>query len=1043
MQKFYRTILTLMLLSCLSIPEVVNGQGVTTASISGRITDSQGEGLPGASVVALHNPSGTEYGTSTRPDGRFNLPNLRIGGPYTITISFVGYQEQKEEGIMLALGQNLSINKVLAEQTTQLAEVIVAGEGDVFNKSRTGAASTFTNDQIRNLPTITRSAADIYRLTPSSDGNSFGGRNDQYNNFSLNGAIFNNPFGLDAATPGGQSDAQPISLDAIDQIQVAVAPYDVTQAGFTGASVNAVTKSGTNKFSGTVFGFYRNQGLTGSKVDGQSIIVPDISQLQTGFSFGGPIKKDKLFFFVNFEMERREDQGSNYLAARPGLSGENVSRVSAQDLDLVSFVLDSAFGYQTGRYEGFTHKTDNQKGIIKLDWNINKNHTLTAIYNFLDAYKDKPAHPNAIGRRGPDVTTLQFYSSGYRINNVIHSGIIELKSIFGNKFSNKLQVGKTVFNDSRDPFSTPFPVVNINQDGIRAIVAGHEPFSIHNLLDQDVFQISDNFDIYAGDHAITVGTSFEKFQFDNSFNLDAYGGTFTPGYGSADEFADLVRSGEFDDDVAAALATFSTRNANDSWALAETNVGQWAFYVQDAWRVNEKLTITAGLRGDLPLYFDTDEKIKENLAVDRNCCYDPTVIYYDENGNPIQFDQTKLPDQKLLFSPRVGFNWNSSNELQLRGGSGLFTGRFPFVWVGNQVANPNFFFYNVTHPDFKFPQVWRSNIGVDKRLNGGWILSADVIYTEDVNAMMVRNYGLKPPSGALQGVDNRPVYVAADRTVPYANNAYVFTNSTKGRSVNVTLEVKKEWSGGWYSSLAYNYLDAKDVSSIEAEISSDAYDRNPALGNVNQSILSPSLYGNKHRIVGTANKTFTYGQDKFATTLSLFFEYAKGGRFSYTYSGDINGDGSGLNDLIYIPTDAEINTMTFSGSDSEQAAQRTALKNFISQDDYLQENRGSYAEKYGILSPWFSRYDLRILQDFVLGNANKIQFSIDILNIGNLISSSWGVRQLPSNTQPIGVTVDAAGNPTYSFDPALKNTFTNDFSLASRWQVQFGLRYIF
>ena len=455
------------------------------------------------------------------------------------------------------------------------------------------------------------------------------------------------------------------------------------------------------------------------------------------------------------------------------------------------------------------------------------------------------------------------------------------------------------------------------------------------------------------------------------------------------------------------------------------------------------MTITAGLRGDLPLYFDTSEKIEENLAVDRNCCYDPTVIYYDENGDPIQFDHTKLPDQKLLFSPRIGFNWNSSNELQLRGGSGLFTGRFPFVWVGNQVANPNFFFYNVTHPDFKFPQVWRSNIGVDKRLNGGWILSADIIYTKDVNAMMVRNYGLKPPSGALQGVDNRPLYVAADRTVPYANNAYVFTNSNKGRSLNLTLEAKKEWSGGWYSSLAYNYLDAKDVSSIEAEISSDAYDRNPALGNVNQSILSPSLYGNKHRIVGTANKTFTYGEDKFATTLSLFFEYAKGGRFSYTYSGDINGDGSGLNDLIYIPTDAEINTMTFSGSDSEQAAQRTALKNFIAQDDDLQENRGGYAEKYGILSPWFSRYDLRILQDFVLGGANKIQFSIDILNLGNLISSSWGVRQLPSNTQPIGVTVDGTGNPVYSFDPALKNTFTNDFSLASRWQVQFGLRYVF
>src|SRR5688572_17192539 len=542
MQKFYKTILTLILLYCLSIPEVVNGQGVTTASISGRITDSQGEGLPGASVAAIHNPSGTAYGISTRPDGRFNLPNLRIGGPYTITFSFVGYQEQKEEGVMLALGQHHSINKVLAEQTTQLAEVIVAGEGEVFNKSRTGAASTFTNDQIRNLPTITRSAADIYRLTPSSDGNSFGGRNDQYNNFSLNGAIFNNPFGLDAATPGGQSDAQPISLDAIDQIQVAVAPYDVTQAGFTGASINAVTKSGTNNFEGTAFGFYRSDALTGSKVKGEDIIVPDLTQLQAGFSFGGPIVKNKAFFFVNFEMERRDDLGSSFRAARPGLSGENVSRVSAADLDLVSFVLDSAYGYQTGDYEGFIHETNNQKGIIKFDWNISKNHTLTAIYNFLDASKQKPAHPAAIGRRGPDATTLQFFNSGYQINNKISSGLVELKSIFGNKFSNKLQIGYTHFDDSRDPFSSPFPVVNINQNGIRYIVAGHEPFSIHNKLDQKVFQFSDNFDVYIKNHSLTVGVSFEKFEFDNSFNLGVYdlfgstGGTFGPGYNTVMDF---------------------------------------------------------------------------------------------------------------------------------------------------------------------------------------------------------------------------------------------------------------------------------------------------------------------------------------------------------------------------------------------------------------------------------------------------------------------------------------------------------------------------
>jgi hypothetical protein len=353
---------------------------------------------------------------STRADGRFNLPNLRIGGPYSITVSFVGYETKKAEGIYLKLGENLNLDFTTSQSATELGEVVISGGSELLNKDKTGSSIAFDNSQIRKLPTITRSAADIYRLTPSSDGNSFNGRNDQYNNFSLNGAIFNNPFGLDAATPGGQTDAQPISLDAIDQIQVSMAPYDVTQAGFTGASINAVTKSGTNNLEGTVFGFYRTDALTGSKVKGEKVFVPDLTQLQAGFSIGGPIVKDKAFFFVNFEMERRDDLGSSFRAARLGLSGENVSRVDATDLDLVSFVLDSAFNYKTGPYEGFTHETNNQKGIVKFDWNINKNHTVTAIYNFLDASKQKPAHPAAIGRRGPDATTLQYYNSGYQIN---------------------------------------------------------------------------------------------------------------------------------------------------------------------------------------------------------------------------------------------------------------------------------------------------------------------------------------------------------------------------------------------------------------------------------------------------------------------------------------------------------------------------------------------------------------------------------------------------------------------------------------------------
>ena len=1019
---------------------------VTTATLVGQIDDINGEALIGAAITALHEPSGVLYGTTSRIDGSFTLPNLKIGGPYTLEAAYVGYKTVRIENVQLQLAQKLWLDFDLEEAPLEIGEVIItAKESDILNDERTGAGTVVSNQVIQSLPTISRSASDYYRLSPLSDGNSFAGRNDQFNNFSLDGSIFNNPFGLDAATPGGQTMAQPISLDAIEEIQVSVAPYDVTQSGFTGAGVNAVTKSGTNKFHGSLFGFYRNQDLTGKKVDGTDFTVPDLSQTQAGFSLGGPIIKNKLFFFINAEIERRDDAGSNVLAARSGLSGGNISRVAASDLEMVSNGFNSRYGYQTGPYENFIHNTESNKGIVKLDWNINQNHKLTASYNFLDAFKHKPAHPSAIGRRGPDLTTLQFQNAGYQINNKVSSAIVEVNSIFGNKFSNKIQIGYTSFRDTRDPFSSPFPVVNISKDGIRYIVAGHEPFSIHNVLDQDVFQITDNFNIYLPKHTVTIGTSLERFDFNNSFNLGAYGGlVFAPDV-DINDFSDSLNAGYYDGAVAAANAL--DINDDSQWQLAETNVGQWAFYAQDEWDVQEDLKLTIGLRMDLPLYFDTDKKIQENI--DRNCCYDPTIEYYDEDGNPVLFDHTQLPDQKPLISPRLGFNWdiNGDNTFQLRGGSGLFTGRLPFVWIGNQVANPNFFFYNMTAPDFKFPQVWRTNIGVDKQFENGWILTTDLIYTKDVNGMMVRNYGLKPPTGQLAGVDNRPVYrVPDDRALVFGGptNAYVFTNTDLGRSFNATVQMQKRFTNGLYTSIAYNFLDSKDASSIEAEISSDAYDRNPALNHVNNAVLSPSLYGNKHRVVGVASKKFSYSDGKLATTISFFAEYAQGGRFSYTYSGDINGDGSGLNDLIYIPSDAEIDQMPFSGSTADQSSQRQALKAFIAQDDYLSSNRGSYMEKYGILNDWYSNWDMRILQDFNLGSSeNTIQLSIDILNVGNLISNSWGVRKLPVNTQPIGVSVDGDFNPTYSFDTSLQNTFTNDFGLNSRWQMQFGLRYIF
>ena len=1007
---------------------------VTTSNIKGLVLDETSQPLPGANVLAIHGPTGTKYGAAANFDGRYNLLNLRVGGPYTITISYLGYKEQSFTEVFLTLGNTLNLDVQMVPDSQQLDAIVVTGNTGTgtFGSDRTGAETSVGRRELTRLPTISRSAADFTRLEPTASGNSFGGRNDKFNNFSLDGAIFNNPFGLDAATPGGQTDAQPVSLDAIEQIQVSTAPYDVTQSGFTGATVNAVTKSGTNEFHGTVYGFTRNEKMTGKKIKGDEVTRPKLEQQQYGVSIGGPVVKNKLFFFANFEKDERSDLGTNGWVPNTGSGAINESRVLESDLIAVRDAL-LAVGYDPGAYEGFTHQAESTKGIFKLDWNINDNNRLAVIYNFLNASKEKPAHPTAIGFRGPNASTLQFENSGYEINNELKSIQIELNSTLSENTSNKFQFGYTHFIDYRNPFSTPAPSINIYKDGSPYIIVGHEPFSVNNRLDQKVLQFSNNLNFFKGDHTYTIGFSLEKFQFDNSFNLTSYGFDL---FGSVD--INDFDANDYIGTIAAAQATFEANNANDSWALAETNVGQLSFYAQDEWNISEKFKLTYGVRFDKPLFFDSAQKAQE--VIDRGFVVSDIPYVNPNTGETVLIDNTNMPTNDWLISPRLGFNYdvNGDDTFQLRGGSGLFTGRFPFVWLGNQIANPDVFFLQAVDPDYKFPQVWRTNIGADKRFENGLILTADVSYTKDINGPHVQNWGQLDPSGTLNGVDNRPIYSASD----LINNAYVFTNSDKGRIWNASLKAQKTFENGLYTMLAYSYLNAKDVNSIEAEITSDAYAGNAIVGDVNADVLSYSKYGNTHRFIGVASKKWDYGGDKWSTTISTFFEYAQGGRFNYVYGGDINGDGSSINDLIYIPTSSEINQMTFSG-----AGQGAALDAFISQDDYLSDRRGQYAERYGALAPWRSRVDLKFLQDynFNVGNGKKntIQFSIDILNFGNLLSSEWGLVQQPNNIQPIGVTVDGSGNPTYTFNPDQTKTFGYDSSLASRWQMQFGLRYIF
>jgi len=502
-------------------------------------------------------------------------------------------------------------------------------------------------------------------------------------------------------------------------------------------------------------------------------------------------------------------------------------------------------------------------------------------------------------------------------------------------------------------------------------------------LDQQVFQFTNNLNYVQGNHTFTIGFSFERFEFDNSFNLGAYGarGVFFPtidisafrdAVGDATATAALLADfqGQFDEAIAADNALNSAGQGNaGGFSLAETNVGQLAFYAQDDWNITDNFKLTYGARADKPLYFDTRENILEIIdrkggefsASNPGGPYQPGILYFDPDTNErINLDSTVLPENGLLFSPRVGFNWDvkGKSTTQLRGGTGVFTGRFPFVWLGNQVQATDFFFYQIVDPNFKWPQVWRSNIGVDHRLKNDITLSLDLSYTKDVQGIHVQNFALGRPTGQLQGFDDRAIYTDADIAVNEfggRTNAFAITNSDEGRIFNATLKAQKTFSNGLYASLAYNYLDSKDVSSIDAEITSDAFAANAIVGDANRSVLANSQFGDTHRFVGILTKKFNYGKsNRWGTTLSAFYEYAQGGRFSYTYAGDLNNDGSNFNDLLYIPTAEELQQQQFS-----DLGQADAFEAFIQQDDYLSDNRGSFSERNGILAPWRGRWDIK------------------------------------------------------------------------------------
>jgi hypothetical protein len=1080
----------------------------TTSEIHGLVKDGP-TAVPGAVIIALHNPTGTKYITTTRKDGRYNVPNVRVGGPYTISVSYIGYKEQKIENITLSLGQEFTGDFSLVPDTKQLGEIVIkSGKQDkTFNNNRTGAQEIISRDQLDKLPTINRSAQDFTRLEPTSSstagGQSFGGRSNQYNNFTVDGANFNNSFGLSAGTLGGQTGAQPISLDAIDQIQVNVSPFDVRQGGFSGAGVNSVTKSGTNTLRATAYTYIKGAGTQGYKVENTVIPKTALSFNIRGASIGGPIIRNKVFFFLNGESSRQTAPATSWIASDANHAASNTNGVSLANADtlaaLASF-LKTNFGYDPGAYAGYSFKTNSDKITAKIDWNINDHNTVTFKYNYLKSSADQFAsasRPAGITGGQPSYNSMPFFGSGYVVNNNFNIFIAELNSRFGNSASNKFQVGYTALRDFRSAHSTSstMPFVDILNNGNIYTSFGYEPYTYNNVLNTDVFQISDIFTLYKGAHEITFGTQDYYRKYKNAF---------APGYQGAYQFNSLT---DFYNSVN--NGTMNARNYYLQYSALSDGSFPWAYagstelgvFAQDKWRVRNNFTLTYGLRLDMTIY---KQAFTDNP-------YFNALTFKDGSYNI-----GKAPGNALLISPRVGFNWDVMNDktLQVRGGFGIFSGPPPFVWISNQAsnngiqwgsftqdnvafkANPNAYrpesaaantAYSVALADknFKYPSVIKTNLAVDKKLADDWIFTVEGSYSKDVNAVYYSNINLNETNAyALQnGGDNRLRYNTSLTTTNNTSNKYyssgsslsdpnigtaiLMKNTNKGYSYYVTGRIQKTFNN-LYVSAAYTHSDARNTAETGSTASS-LWSARAVSADPNAPNLGYASYRMPNRIIAMASYKVSYGK-YFSTSFGAILEVAPAGVTSYIYNGDLNGDGYS-NDLIYIPkSDKDINLInvgsynatTHTGSttgtttDPRTAAQTwTQLNNFINQSGYLSAHRGEVSKANAVVLPYYKKVDVNITQDISVKTGkdrHTLRLSLDVINVGNLLNKNWGIVKAATVNNFLkfeGLAADGK-TPLFSFPYAdasnqvhYTNSFANNTAILSRWQMQFGVRYLF
>lgn len=1057
---------------------------VTTSSVAGTVT-SEGTAVAGASVVAVHEPSGTRYSGLTRDDGRFVIPGMRVGGPYTITTSFIGLQEQVQSGVYLTLGVASDLTFQMSSEAIDIEGITVIGDvGAVISSDRTGANTSVTRENIANLPTISNRLGDFVRLTPQASGFSFGGQDNRLNNITVDGAYFNNSFGL-GGQPGDRTGVAPISLDAIEQVQVNVAPFDVRQGNFVGAGINTVTRSGTNEFKGSFRYRYRDQSFVGTDAGGADVSIGTFEFEDIGGWFSGPIVKDRLFFFVNYEEEANTQPATTFRANRGEEVGGNITRVLASDLDELSSFLSENFGYETGGYEGYQHETPASRFLAKVDYNISDRNKLSLRYSRLDSYTDRLTSNSSSlgwGRRRGNLFAMNFENTSYQILENINSFVGELNSTLGDNISNSLIVGYTEHDEGRGVRGGDFfPLVDIAEEGSTYTSFGYEPFTPSNQLRYSSFQIQNNLTRYGQRHTQTFGISGEWYRSDNVFFP---GSQSVYSYNSLEDFYTDARDYLANPDRTTSpveLGQFELRWSNipgQDEPLQPLEVFYAGVYAQDEWRATDDLKVTAGLRVDVPFFGETGFA---NDEVDG-------MNFRDSEGSLVRYSTEKLPDANLLWSPRLGFNWNVGGEgvTQVRGGTGVFTGRPAYVWISNQVGNngvltgfeqlldtdarpfnpdPNHYKPTnvtgdpasryelaLTDPSFRFPQLWRTTLAVDRQLPLGLYGTLEGLYSRDINGIAYLNANLTEADSRFTGPDARPRWTGDRRIVDNISSAIVLQNQNVGSAWNIAASLERPFSNGLFVKTAYSYGEARNT--VDAgSIAFGSWNNNPHAGNPNRPGEGFAGGSAGHRVfVATSleRNIISSGPTRF----SIFWEGRTGGNASYTFSGDANGDGGSRNDLIYVHHDiAEMNFEEFTSGGTTFTAdqQARAWDAFIAQDPYLSKNRGKYVERGAAFLPMIYSMDLSVEQDIsksFAGTDNRLSIRADVLNVLNLVNGDWGVGQTFTTTSPLVARgADESGAMKYRLrnlgSELIRESFRPTAGLNDVWRLQLTARYTF